>query len=115
MIIISIHALRGEGDCCQRGLHPLCLLISIHALRGEGDATPRSPTSSTNAFLSTPSVGRATKRAWQVLTQITLFLSTPSVGRATTTRIVADLKEQISIHALRGEGDYSHLYAKHQL
>ena len=35
-MIISIHALRGEGDVHQKGQDPRCE-ISIHALRGEGD------------------------------------------------------------------------------
>ena len=33
---ISIHALRGEGDCSHRLASPP-QIISIHALRGEGD------------------------------------------------------------------------------
>ena len=35
--IISIHALRGEGDIVQGYRFPN-IIISIHALRGEGDA-----------------------------------------------------------------------------
>ena len=100
--------------------------ISIHALRGEGDADnpvdgslhkdfyPRPPWGGRHGgierirerprFLSTPSVGRATgiRAAGPVIQQ---FLSTPSVGRATC--IAADVCSmvEISIHALRGEGD----------
>src|SRR5699024_5287002 len=33
------------------------------------------------------------------------FLSTPSVGRATRPPVRAGLRQHISIHALRGEGD----------
>ena len=36
-IIISIHALRGEGDVEQLGFSGVVTDISIHALRGEGD------------------------------------------------------------------------------
>ena len=36
-IIISIHALRGEGDEIVQGYRFPNMLISIHALRGEGD------------------------------------------------------------------------------
>ena len=36
-IIISIHALRGEGDFVDEFHLELNSLISIHALRGEGD------------------------------------------------------------------------------
>ena len=35
--LISIHALREEGDLCQPHLDRIQLLISIHALREEGD------------------------------------------------------------------------------
>ncbi len=101
-------------------------LISIHALRGEGDTThiqppslqshfyPRPPWGGRRIltlrlpahkrFLSTPSVGRATcstatiQSAWP-------FLSTPSVGRATKIPAGCWRTRRISIHALRGEGD----------
>ena len=36
-VVISIHALRGEGDMMSRGVEMLSDSISIHALRGEGD------------------------------------------------------------------------------
>ena len=79
--VISIHALRGEGDqaCAVLGMS---LTISIHALRGEGD--PRFP-------------ARSTHRS--------RFLSTPSVGRATIFSPLSRRCTRISIHALRGEGD----------
>ena len=35
--LISIHALRGEGDFLASGIKQSRLIISIHALRGEGD------------------------------------------------------------------------------
>ena len=56
---ISIHALRGEGDGIPISLNARCS-ISIHALRGEGDRRPPTPLNAHLAFLSTPSVGRAT-------------------------------------------------------
>ena len=101
-------------------------LISIHALRGEGDYTvwlawaglayfyPRPPWGGRRAsrccaftiglFLSTPSVGRATngRSKWH---KVRAFLSTPSVGRATLSARFDMLVSRISIHALRGEGD----------
>ena len=117
--IISIHALREEGDssrcsgaCCHhnfyprppRGGRPVFLsrdfpwllflsthrlqsglrprVISIHALREEGDLLPGCSRSAGRAFLSTPSARRAT------------FLSCKM-----------DLDINISIHALREEGD----------
>ena len=58
-IIISIHALRVEGDCrsvlSAAGGH-----ISIHALRVEGDRFPVLKNTHSDQFLSTPSVWRAT-------------------------------------------------------
>ena len=35
--VISIHALRGEGDCFYKLVGAVDAYISIHALRGEGD------------------------------------------------------------------------------
>ena len=80
-LIISIHALRVEGDVVN------CYVdiingISIHALRVEGD------------------LATAQKHCRRCL-----FQSTPSVGRATLRRRTIDKFNRISIHALRGEGD----------
>ena len=75
------HALRGEGDLLLLVLG-MSYRISIHALRGEGD-------SSVMANADAPPK----------------FLSTPSVGRATRTRAGLPVLGGISIHALRGEGD----------
>ena len=60
-------------------------------------------------FLSTPSVGRATDKTPDVISQAT-FLSTPSVGRATFPLLVYGTRQYISIHALRGEGDFDPPY-----
>ena len=82
--MISIHALRGEGDhrrlpvwlvLChfyprppRGGRHEVAqtvlpiISISIHALRGEGDAAVLHLLRSMTRFLSTPSAGRATRR-----------------------------------------------------
>ena len=80
------------------------------------------------AFLSTPSVRRATTQLRSELTEIAEFLSTPSVRRATVVDQAAfavhhaflstpsvrratlfpgryTARENISIHALREEGD----------
>ena len=103
-----------------------CPQISIHALRGEGDEgiskkdityfdfNPRPPWGgrqvcsetlyALSAFQSTPSVGRAT-----IFLRINFrnlkFQSTPSVGRATRRKKRNGTFKEISIHALRGEGD----------
>ena len=102
--VISIHALRGEGDRLRRGLimraeefqstpsvgratkvfrlrrHDSD--ISIHALRGEGDVSAVQSVFTDVTFQSTPSVGRATQSEY-LATANKIFQSTPSVGRAT--------------------------------
>ena len=79
--MISIHALRVEGDKAAAGLVG-CALISIHALRVEGDAQQPTINVNNNAFLSTPS-------GW----------------RATMIKPLFPSDQDISIHALRVEGD----------
>ena len=80
--MISIHALREEGDCADqhRFDHKG---ISIHALREEGDHT-------------------LPKRRMPPMQ----FLSTPSARRATSPCVAWEQGHSISIHALREEGDY---------
>ena len=103
-LVISIHALREEGDRpvppvagrsmyfyprpprggrrlvrYSLGRHPE---ISIHALREEGDSMPCTNPNVFIIFLSTPSARRATK-SWAALSCASLFLSTPSARRAT--------------------------------
>ena len=123
---ISIHALREEGD---PNVHAVAdeVGISIHALREEGDLVAVYVYDDNRIFLSTPSARRATvDRSGRVVTRV--FLSTPSARRATiafvvfgdspcnfyprpprggrqTNKLAADLAQQISIHALREEGD----------
>ncbi len=103
--------------------------ISIHALREEGDARTRAIMCLTFTFLSTPSARRATT-AYQRQTcsdtdfyprpprggrpfvslvdkAANKFLSTPSARRATSRARLFDGREDISIHALREEGDNS--------
>ena len=79
---ISIHALREEGDLAE--LQSIMLrAISIHALREEGDVSPRGVSSGCGKFLSTPSARRATTTSKPRAAAIFLFLSTPSARRAT--------------------------------
>ena len=103
-IVISVHAVREEGDSLAYTPHST-LGISIHALREEGDSTGIYGVTGVLVFLSTPSARRAT-RAWPfdmvVLDDFyprpprggrqtkkhsmqlhLLFLSTPSARRAT--------------------------------
>ena len=79
---ISIHALREEGDLITVALL-LVSVISIHALREEGDPQKRITESIAIIFLSTPSARRATIMASTTYAQQWLFLSTPSARRAT--------------------------------
>ena len=80
--LISIHALREEGDHITSTVKYTAAQISIHALREEGDIVPAVLAATGMQFLSTPSARRATK-------------------------IYGYLKsnQEISIHALREEGD----------
>ena len=78
--------------------------ISIHALREEGDPRERLQPSTPTTFLSTPSARRAT----DIIQDYVLegkFLSTPSARRATAGIPPSMRVSEISIHALREEGD----------
>ena len=79
--IISIHALREEGDAVQIDEHTRAN-ISIHALREEGDVKRRPNPVAYKIFLSTPSARRATYSSVPKSTS-KKFLSTPSARRAT--------------------------------
>ena len=60
--IISIHALREEGDRNRHFIYKL-ILISIHALREEGDVVVVGSAADFGTFQSTPSARRATAKA----------------------------------------------------
>ena len=79
--------------------------ISIHALREEGDRVSRRSSRRLFGFLSTPSARRATGWCRLGIYEYTKFLSTPSARRATVQPLGAALGVDISIHALREEGD----------
>ena len=101
--------------------------ISIHALREEGDGGVLSFDGTKSEFLSTPSARRATpwscgRCRWRGYFYPrpprggrhvcgdehdgrALFLSTPSARRATALYVDQSLLSEISIHALREEGD----------
>ena len=82
-------------------------MISIHALRVEGDDKRKYACVVNSLFQSTPSVWRATKSDSPVTRDDSLFQSTPSVWRATASIREKDIPCFISIHALRVEGDLS--------
>ena len=81
--------------------------ISIHALREEGDVMQSFTKKYCFQFLSTPSARRATFKPEQSSVLQGLFLSTPSARRATGMPLGVEPSQQISIHALREEGDTS--------
>ena len=82
--VISIHALREEGDCRRACFSGYRLHISIHALREEGDKTRRRKTLAPSNFYPRPPRGGRRK------------MFTAAVARC-----------YISIHALREEGDFA--------
>ena len=79
-------------------------IISIHALREEGDRSPADACHTMGNFYPRPPRGgrlpsaAATARAYT-------FLSTPSARRATISKRQEQDQTGISIHALREEGD----------
>ena len=101
---ISIHALRVEGD-----------IASIMSWTAVTNFYPRPPGGGRPAllrlwiclqiFLSTPSGWRATCKSFATRWAWRKFLSTPSGWRATVRNHRASINNQISIHALRVEGD----------
>ena len=109
----------------QRILHSP--VISIHALREEGDGSCQFVFDCVDLFLSTPSARRATKGSCSNRNHCAIsihalreegdrlvcctghfdlrFLSTPSARRATQNAQTISTAAIISIHALREEGD----------
>ena len=83
---------------------PSAIAISIHALREEGDSTAgimcRRPT---NFYPRPPRGGR--HKTGELALWDDEFLSTPSARRATLCRVYRGIRRDISIHALREEGD----------
>ena len=102
--LISIHALRGEGDTINTYTYTGTAEISIHALRGEGDKDLLQYiiliSISIHALRGEGDPPRTHKFKLEII-----FQSTPSVGRATLDLSPTISAKTISIHALRGEGD----------
>ena len=78
--------------------------ISIHALREEGDFSSHMDANRALNFYPRPPRGGRRDRHSK-FKSITRFLSTPSARRATSAEAAANRAWQISIHALREEGD----------
>ena len=103
---ISIHALREEGDGAKFSLENTALFISIHALREEGDSAFLGRSPRANRFLSTPSARRATKSQDHGCQYFGDFYPRPPRGGRRQRRPAPETFDDISIHALREEGDY---------
>ena len=125
---ISIHALREEGDPDPSGADSKAPNFYPRPPRGgrprQGQQVrattyfyPRPPrggrlgehhhTGGSGQFLSTPSARRATEGWEDALREALKFLSTPSARRATYRGFGPCTPSEISIHALREEGDDS--------
>ena len=124
--IISIHALREEGDFLGLSVR-YDKLISIHALREEGDPITKPCSSKLFVFLSTPSARRATglgslcccglpisihalreegdHKTIQYQPDRKNFYPRPPRGGRPLFQFVSPSAYRISIHALREEGD----------
>ena len=130
---ISIHALREEGDRERLQRSHRDHQISIHALREEGDRAAPAGSWPAIAFLSTPSARRATIRFRPVSTTHCnfyprpprggrpirppapccpgrYFYPRPPRGGRQKAKIMAASILEISIHALREEGDGGFLF-----
>ena len=80
-------------------------VISIHALRTEGDCLPVSDGLPAWNFYPRPPYG-GRREFVSNLVDTVVFLSTPSVRRATIQSDCLQGRKRISIHALRTEGDH---------
>ena len=100
---ISIHALREEGDL-MRELAIRIKDISIHALREEGDVKRSHLPGAGDNFYPRPPRGGRRRRYDLVPTIQNFYPRPPRGGRPGEDRVTAILPD-ISIHALREEGD----------
>ena len=103
---ISIHALREEGDVCA--IYDISELISFLSTPSARRATccgPRGGDSGCYFYPRPPRGGRL--NTYEQRLAATGFLSTPSARRATATATSLGYSVEISIHALREEGDSS--------
>ena len=102
---ISIHALRGEGDDNFNNDCRQILNISIHALRGEGDKRSCCPACHRNYFNPRPPWGGRPWSGTPETEQYSDFNPRPPWGGRPPAFIALSGEIDISIHALRGEGD----------
>ena len=76
-LLISIHALREEGDAVRNSPQLPSAHISIHALREEGDEAAASIQKDGVLFLSTPSARRATDLMKSLCLRLIYFYPRP--------------------------------------
>ena len=79
--------------------------ISIHALREEGDNAFTANERAALLFLSTPSARRATRLNFRASSIVGYFYPRPPRGGRRAVHRPLRGREDISIHALREEGD----------
>ncbi len=107
---ISIHALRGEGDV-SHGALPLFPHEHFNPRPPWGGRPSSCPNRSRhNIFQSTPSVGRATSSTCRLSSKRRHFNPRPPWGGRHHCIVDIVIDTQISIHALRGEGDETPQY-----
>ena len=102
---ISIHALREEGDDLGSVVSAAIIAISIHALREEGDSFVIERGKGGLKFLSTPSARRATRYNNRMPRRAGDFYPRPPRGGRPVHPQQPLWAREISIHALREEGD----------
>ena len=109
-VVISIHALREEGDAAGPCWHQTSGYFYPRPPRGGRRYHHRHPHRVTGYFYPRPPRGGrlSTSRCWKVDYS---FLSTPSARRATRCHRQTAAGGAISIHALREEGDSCFLWA----
>ena len=101
-VFLSTPSARRATGLIRRGVQ--LGVISIHALREEGDAASGLRQSALWYFYPRPP--RGGRLAMSVgFIPARIFLSTPSARRATACNVVQIQLDKISIHALREEGD----------
>ena len=81
------------------------ICISIHALREEGDNAFTANERAALLFLSTPSARRATRLNFRASSIVGYFYPRPPRGGRRAVHRPLRGREDISIHALREEGD----------
>ena len=102
---ISIHALREEGDAMCVAFSSAKAYFYPRPPRGGRLLRVSFPKSSYNFYPRPPRGGRPC--SYSRITKGVLFLSTPSARRATKVYKDIQVGNQISIHALREEGDHT--------